>query len=75
MLDDGMELGMSDGVLINRKGLYRYNDSLIPNGRFVITMLLGCCMLSDDQFTHSLPIGYAMCFSCICCCIAVSRQL
>jgi hypothetical protein len=32
MLDDGKELGMPDGVLINGKGPYRYNGSLVPDG-------------------------------------------
>ena len=32
MLDDGKELGMPDGVLMNGKGPYRYNDSLVPAG-------------------------------------------
>ena len=32
MLDKGKELGMPDGVLINGKGPYRYNDSLVPAG-------------------------------------------
>lgn len=31
MLDDGKELGMPDGVLMNGKGPYRYNDSLVPD--------------------------------------------
>lgn len=32
MLDDGKDLGMPDGVLMNGKGPYRYNDSLVPAG-------------------------------------------
>ena len=32
MLDKGKDLGMPDGVLINGKGPYRYNDSLVPAG-------------------------------------------
>ncbi|XP_037423896.1 monocopper oxidase-like protein SKU5 [Triticum dicoccoides] len=32
MLDDGKELGMPDGVLMNGKGPYRYNDSLVLAG-------------------------------------------
>ncbi|XP_031098623.1 monocopper oxidase-like protein SKU5 [Ipomoea triloba] len=31
-LDDGKSLGMPDGVLINGKGPYRYNNSLVPDG-------------------------------------------
>ncbi|KAH6815567.1 Cupredoxin superfamily protein [Perilla frutescens var. hirtella] len=31
-LDNGKELGMPDGVLINGKGPYRYNTSLVPDG-------------------------------------------
>lgn len=31
-LDDGKDLGMPNGVLINGKGPYRYNDSQIPAG-------------------------------------------
>lgn len=31
-LDDGKELGMPDGVLINGKGPYRYNNSMVPDG-------------------------------------------
>ncbi|XP_020226538.1 monocopper oxidase-like protein SKU5 [Cajanus cajan] len=31
-LDDGKDLGMPDGVLINGKGPYRYNDTLVPEG-------------------------------------------
>ena len=32
MLDNGKDLGMPDGVLINGKGPYRYNNSLVPAG-------------------------------------------
>ncbi|OAY62933.1 Monocopper oxidase-like protein SKU5 [Ananas comosus] len=32
MLDDGKDLGMPNGVLMNGKGPYRYNDSLVPAG-------------------------------------------
>ncbi|XP_072955591.1 monocopper oxidase-like protein SKU5 [Typha angustifolia] len=32
MLDGGKSLGMPDGVLINGKGPYRYNDTLVPRG-------------------------------------------
>ncbi|PWZ54513.1 Monocopper oxidase-like protein SKU5 [Zea mays] len=32
MLDKGKDLGIPDGVLINGKGPYRYNDSLVPPG-------------------------------------------
>uniref|UniRef100_A0A7N0V7S2 Monocopper oxidase-like protein SKU5 n=1 Tax=Kalanchoe fedtschenkoi TaxID=63787 RepID=A0A7N0V7S2_KALFE len=31
-LNGGKELGMPDGVLINGKGPYRYNDTLVPDG-------------------------------------------
>ncbi|KAL8216734.1 hypothetical protein R6Q57_023571 [Mikania cordata] len=31
-LDAGKTLGMPDGVLINGKGPYRYNDTLVPDG-------------------------------------------
>ncbi|XP_068665117.1 monocopper oxidase-like protein SKU5 [Aristolochia californica] len=31
-LEDGNDLGMPDGVLINGHGPYRYNDSLVPSG-------------------------------------------
>lgn len=31
-LDDGKDLGMPDGVLINGKGPFRYNDTLVPEG-------------------------------------------
>ncbi|KAL2227200.1 monocopper oxidase-like protein SKU5 [Sesamum indicum] len=31
-LDNGKELGMPDGVLINGKGPYRYNTTLVPDG-------------------------------------------
>ncbi|KAG5102394.1 hypothetical protein JHK84_047363 [Glycine max] len=31
-LDDGKDLGMPDGVLINGKGPYRYNNTLVPDG-------------------------------------------
>ncbi|XP_057952724.1 monocopper oxidase-like protein SKU5 [Malania oleifera] len=31
-LDAGKELGMPDGVLINGKGPYKYNNSLVPDG-------------------------------------------
>ncbi|KAF3448384.1 hypothetical protein FNV43_RR09097 [Rhamnella rubrinervis] len=31
-LDAGRGLGMPDGVLINGKGPYRYNDTLVPDG-------------------------------------------
>ncbi|KAF3783529.1 Monocopper oxidase-like protein [Nymphaea thermarum] len=32
ILDDGKELGMPDGVIINGKGPYRYNQTLVPAG-------------------------------------------
>ncbi|XP_072995890.1 monocopper oxidase-like protein SKU5 [Typha latifolia] len=32
ILDDGKDLGMPDGVLMNGKGPYRYNTSLVPDG-------------------------------------------
>ncbi|XP_009395352.3 monocopper oxidase-like protein SKU5 [Musa acuminata AAA Group] len=32
MLDDGKDLGMPDGVLMNGKGPYRYNATLVPDG-------------------------------------------
>ncbi|CAF1917056.1 hypothetical protein F2Q70_00017030 [Brassica cretica] len=31
-LDDGKDLGMPDGVLINGKGPYQYNKTLVPDG-------------------------------------------
>ncbi|KAJ6703733.1 MONOCOPPER OXIDASE-LIKE PROTEIN SKS1 [Salix viminalis] len=31
-LDDGKDLGMPDGVLINGKGPYQYNTTLVPDG-------------------------------------------
>ncbi|CAL0302566.1 unnamed protein product [Lupinus luteus] len=31
-LDDGKQLGIPDGVLINGKGPYRYNATLVPSG-------------------------------------------
>ncbi|XP_061348211.1 monocopper oxidase-like protein SKU5 [Gastrolobium bilobum] len=31
-LDAGKDLGMPDGVLINGKGPYKYNDTLVPDG-------------------------------------------
>lgn len=31
-LDNGKKLGMPDGVLINGKGPYRYNSTLVPDG-------------------------------------------
>lgn len=31
-LNDGKSLGMPDGVLINGKGPYRYNTTLVPDG-------------------------------------------
>lgn len=31
-LNSGKDLGMPDGVLINGKGPYRYNDTLVPDG-------------------------------------------
>lgn len=31
-LDAGKDLGRPDGVLINGKGPYRYNDTLVPDG-------------------------------------------
>ncbi|XP_075501056.1 monocopper oxidase-like protein SKS1 [Primulina tabacum] len=31
-LDEGQDLGMPDGVLINGKGPYRYNTTLVPDG-------------------------------------------
>jgi hypothetical protein len=58
MLDDGKELGMPDGVLMNGKGPYRYNDSLVPDGIeyetikvepgdsffFITFIIIGCCI-------------------------------
>lgn len=32
VLDSGKDLGMPDGVLINGKGPYRYNNTLVPEG-------------------------------------------
>ncbi|CAN6712640.1 unnamed protein product [Malus baccata var. baccata] len=32
MLDEGKDLGMPDGVLINGKGPYQYNTTLVPDG-------------------------------------------
>ena len=32
MLDAGQDLGIPDGVLINGKGPYRYNTTLVPGG-------------------------------------------
>lgn len=32
VLDAGKDLGMPDGVLINGKGPFRYNDTLVPDG-------------------------------------------
>lgn len=32
MLDQGEDLGMPNGVLINGKGPYRYNTTLVPDG-------------------------------------------
>lgn len=31
-LDDGKDLGMPDGVLMNGKGPYQYNTTLVPDG-------------------------------------------
>lgn len=31
-LDAGKDLGMPDGVVINGKGPYQYNTTLVPNG-------------------------------------------
>jgi hypothetical protein len=31
-LDAGKDLGMPDGVLINGKGPYQYNATLVPDG-------------------------------------------
>ncbi|XP_027110489.1 monocopper oxidase-like protein SKS1 [Coffea eugenioides] len=31
-LDNGKQLGMPDGVIINGKGPYRYNNTLVPDG-------------------------------------------
>ena len=31
-LDAGKDLGMPDGVLINGKGPYQYNTTLVPDG-------------------------------------------
>ncbi|ERN02634.1 hypothetical protein AMTRI_Chr03g141020 [Amborella trichopoda] len=39
-LDDGKDLGMPDGVLINGKGPYRYNDTLVPAGIDYETILV-----------------------------------
>jgi iron transport multicopper oxidase len=32
MLDDGKDLGIPDGILINAKGPYRYDTTLVPEG-------------------------------------------
>lgn len=32
MLDEGKDLGVPDGVLMNGKGPYRYNATLVPRG-------------------------------------------
>lgn len=31
-MENGVDLGMPDGVLINGLGPYRYDDTLVPNG-------------------------------------------
>ena len=31
-MDAGKDLGIPDGVLINGKGPYRYNTTLVPDG-------------------------------------------
>lgn len=31
-LDDGRGIGVPDGVLVNGKGPYRYNTTLVPDG-------------------------------------------
>jgi hypothetical protein len=49
MLDDGKELGMPDGVLMNGKGPYRYNDSLVPDGIEHETIKVE----PGDYFSHS----------------------
>jgi iron transport multicopper oxidase len=32
MLDDGKDLGIPDGILVNAKGPYRYDTTLVPEG-------------------------------------------
>ncbi|RWW37100.1 hypothetical protein BHE74_00057830 [Ensete ventricosum] len=36
MLDDGKDLGMPDGVLMNGKGPYRYNSTLVPDALLML---------------------------------------
>ncbi|KAL3647461.1 Serine/threonine protein kinase [Castilleja foliolosa] len=39
-LDDGRELGMPDGVLINGNGSYRYNETFVPGGINYTTIIV-----------------------------------
>ncbi|KAJ3672635.1 hypothetical protein LUZ60_007356 [Juncus effusus] len=38
MLDDGKDLGVPDGVLMNGRGPYQYNTSLVPSGIEYLTL-------------------------------------
>lgn len=60
MLDDGKDIGVPDGVLINGKGPYRYDTTLIPEGLQyeIVGVETGKLCLSSHFF-------FQIC-SCIC---------
>lgn len=37
-VDNGIDLGAPDGVLVNGLGPYRYDETLVPNGIFYETI-------------------------------------
>lgn len=52
-LDAGKDLGMPDGVLINGKGPYQYNKTLVPDGILYETINVEPGILSDIEFVPS----------------------
>ena len=58
-LDDGKDLGMPDGVLINGKGPYQYNKTLVPDGidYETITVHPGECTTTSFLGSNSLCFG------------------
>jgi hypothetical protein len=72
MLDNGKDLGMPDGVLINGKGPYRYNNSLVPAGiehetinvqpgqlffKSFQTLEIGVCKNESNALKQYLPLS------------------
>lgn len=53
-LDDGKDLGIPDGVLINGKGPYQYNNTLVPDGIAYETITVDPGIIITDAIFVSL---------------------